>query len=342
MSFERWIRRSALVGGLGLLLSNSALTTAQAQTATQQQDRASTANPYTHWNRGWEVAFRPTGTLLAGGSTDQPQLRLWELPSLKPLRTFGSHSESIESLVWSPDGSLLASGSRDRTIKIWDAEQAIELHALTGHDGWVWDLAWSPDGKRLASASYDGSVKLWDPQQGRLLSTLQASSLPVLAVTWNSDGTLLAAAGREGPIWIWDSESLAPRKTLTGHATGVACLRFIGADKLASGGWDKLVKIWAAGAGRQLLELGGHRGSVHELAVSSDGSELASVSTDGSLIIWDCASGVLVHRIYGKSEGMRSLDWSPDGRYLVAVEWRRALLRLFDTAEWKEVASAPG
>jgi WD40 repeat protein len=325
----------------GLALGASALLFAQPQDRPHAPAQSG-ANPYTHWNRSWEVAFQPGAALLAGGSTDQPQLQLWKVPELEPLRSFGAHTESIEALAWHPEGQWLASGSRDRTVKIWDSESGRELHTLASHDGWVWDLAWSPDGRRLASASYDGTVKIWAPQSGQLLETLAASELPLFAVAWSRDGRLLAAGGKEGPIWIWDGETLAPRAPLTGHRSGVACLRFAGKDKLASGGWDRLVKIWSAADGKQLLELGGHRGSIHELATSPDGRLVASISTDTTLIVWDCDQGALVQRIFGHSEGMRSLDWSSDGRYLIAVEWKVGRLRLFATDGWTEVRSAAG
>ncbi|HEX9635953.1 MAG TPA: WD40 repeat domain-containing protein [Acidobacteriota bacterium] len=333
-------RFEALAGwilGGALLLAAAALLPAQ-----QKSDPVPTSNPYIHWNRSWEVAFRPDGSMIAGGSTDEPKLRLWRVPSLEALQTFGSHGEAIEALAWHPAGKLLASGSRDRTIKIWDSESGAELHTLSGHDGWVWDLAWSPDGRRLASAGYDGAVKLWDAEQGRLLETLPISELPLFAVTWSSDGKLLAAGGKQGPIWIWDAETLASRPALRGHESGVACLSFGGPDRLASGGWDRLVKIWSATEAKQELELGGHRGAIHDLVASPDGRYVASISTDGSLIIWNADNGSLVERIHGSSEGMRSLDWSSDGRYLVAVEWRIAQLRLFATEDWKQIAAVRG
>ena len=65
-------------------------------------------------------------------------------------------------MAYSPDCSLLASGSADKTVRIWDLATGQETGTLVGHSDWVRDVSFSPDGRRLASASHDGTVKIWD------------------------------------------------------------------------------------------------------------------------------------------------------------------------------------
>jgi WD40 repeat protein len=74
---------------------------------------------------------------------------------------FISHSESVRSVAFSPDGKYLASGSGDYTVKLWSIESQKEVTTLQGHDKSVNSVAFSPDGKYLVSGSQDKTVKLW-------------------------------------------------------------------------------------------------------------------------------------------------------------------------------------
>ncbi len=77
---------------------------------------------------------------------------------------FIGHSWSVNSVVFSPDGKYLASGSADETVKLWSVESQKEVTMLQGHDNTVYSVAFSPDGKYLASGSQDKTVKLWSIQ----------------------------------------------------------------------------------------------------------------------------------------------------------------------------------
>ena len=72
------------------------------------------------------------------------------------------HSNSVNSVAFSPDGKTLASASSDNTIKLWHLESQKPIATLTGHSNWVYSVAFSPDGKTLASASDDNTIKLWN------------------------------------------------------------------------------------------------------------------------------------------------------------------------------------
>jgi WD40 repeat protein len=79
----------------------------------------------------------------------------------RELRTLAGHSNEIESVSFSPDGTMLASASWDLTIKLWEVGSGREMRALTGHTQWVQGVAFAPDGTLLASGANDSTVRLW-------------------------------------------------------------------------------------------------------------------------------------------------------------------------------------
>jgi WD40 repeat protein len=109
--------------------------------------------------------------------------------------------------VFSPGGTLLASGSHDTTIKLWDVATGRELQRLSGHTSAVVAVAFSLDGRKLASAGGDGTVRLWDPAAGKELQTLTGHSGWLWSVAFAPYGSLLASGSWEGVIKFWDAET---------------------------------------------------------------------------------------------------------------------------------------
>ncbi len=182
-------------------------------------------------------------------------------------RTLRGHTDGVYAVAISPDAKCIATGGRDRTIKLWDIETEKLIRTLEGHDGMVLRLAFSPDGTTLASGGEDQTIKIWDVATGRETATLKGHRNWVCAVSFSPDGRRLASASADSTVKLWDLATSATTATLRGHQDEVWTVEFSpDGAQLASGGKDRTVRIWDAASAEQLGVLDRHNGEVYTLA----------------------------------------------------------------------------
>ncbi|PGG95247.1 hypothetical protein AJ79_10165 [Helicocarpus griseus UAMH5409] len=200
------------------------------------------------------------------------------------LQTLMGHSNSVHSVAFSSDGSTLASGSSDDTIKLWDVETGKELQTLMGHSGSVKSVAFSSNGLTLASGSSDHTIKLWDVETSKELQTLRGH--------YGSFDML---------VKLWDVQTDKVLQTLKSYSGQVYSVVFSpDGSTLASGSSDHIIKLWDIETDEELQILTGHSHCVDSVAFSPDGSTLASGLFDNTIKLWDIKSscyGVIPTRL---------------------------------------------
>ena len=172
------------------------------------------APDYTKWDlpdgvtarlgKGWinGMAFSPDGIRLAVASPIGVWIYDVRAGNEKELDLLTADALNPISVAYSPDGTTLASGSDDKTVRLWDARTRKHITILKEHTDGVNSVVYSPDGIILASGSYDKTVRLWDARTGEHITTLTGHRGSVFSVVFSPDGTTLATGSSDSTIFL--------------------------------------------------------------------------------------------------------------------------------------------
>lgn len=200
----------------------------------------------------------------------------------------------ISSLMFSPDGKTIITGSTDTGVKLWDVQTGKIIRTLHGQHEGVTSAAFSPDGQKVLTGGIEGNIELWDRKTGmKMLSFDNQTHHPILSISFSPDGR-----------------------------------------KAVSGGTDYNVRVWDIETGRQDFVLLGHRGPVKSVSFSADGKMVLSAGGDkkvgGCCKWWDIETRKEIGEIYD-TDYIKFAAFTPDGKRILIGSGRT--LKLWDTKQ---------
>ena len=207
--------------------------------------------------------------------------------------TFEGHTNQVSSVAFSLDGTILASGSYDGTIKLWDMATQQNIGTFEGHTDAVSSVTFSADGTILASGSCDGTTKLWDVAAQQNIDILEEDGLApcIYSVAFSPDGALLAIGRGNDPfggtVKLWE---VSTRRIIASFVPHLGSVTFVSFSRdggtLASGSQDGTVKLWDVATYAQIASLP-HTAEVWAVSFSPDGGTLVSGTRTGTVELWD-------------------------------------------------------
>ncbi len=266
-------------------------------------------------------------------------------PSPTDVPQTGPGQMDVTCVAWSPDGTMIASGSNDSTVLV--------RNVITGHTilrqpqpTHIQSVAWSPDGTKIASGNQDGSVQIWDATTGYVIAHAGGTSSPQeTSLSWSPDGKKIATTGAQ----VWDATSGKPLLTYQNTETNSPVAWSPDGTSIASGG-VAAVYVWNAANGQFITQYnGGSMGSLLNTVVwSPDGKFIAASYVLGNLVnVWNTTTGQLTTS-YGDDNQPVSgnvVAWSPDGKKMASLSpegiqiWDPATGKPLSTITLKDTAT---
>ncbi|KAH7915632.1 WD40-repeat-containing domain protein [Hygrophoropsis aurantiaca] len=231
-----------------------------------------------------------------------------------------SMKSSIQSIAFSPDGKLLASGNDTEGVQLWNAITGINVANLGPKEKPSCAVRFSPSGAYVAVGCGNGLVTMWDTLTGQtVIDDDEQHDKPVKSLVFSHNSAILASASQDNYIQLWDVSQGHFLRRLTLEGT-VLHFAFSSNNRLlVSGCEDTTIIIWNLESATLHRKLKGHSAAVNCVAVSDDNTLLASGSDDKTVRVWDTRTGVCLRTYPGHDNPIRAVRLAPDNGHVISI-----------------------
>jgi polar amino acid transport system permease protein len=240
-------------------------------------------------------------------------------------------TSEVYDLALSPDGNLVAAGTRDGMIRLWDIADDWSVRTLTGHTGPVTSVAFSSSDATLFSAGHDGTARLWSMSSGQAERVMDAGDGPLNDLAMAADGSILATIGKDGVVRVWDAEMGQVVQSIGPNENTKLAVALSPDGTLVAAGDGENIQTWDARTGESLQRLEGrwedeekqetwlgHLKEVTAMAFSPDGAYLASGDAEGATLIWDIQQGQVAWMTKGHLGMVEDIEFDATGQYVLS------------------------
>jgi serine/threonine protein kinase len=242
------------------------------------------------------------------------------------LLTLTGHNDIINSVTISKNDEIIASGSRDGTIKLWNAETGDPIKTISSKGALINSVAFSPDCNTIAGAigkvgmygGVSGEVLLWDVKTGKLLHVFSGHESIVLSVAFSPDGKILASTSMDDTLRLWDTQTGELIRILKGHEKDVTSVAFsYNGELIATSSTDTTVRIWNAKTGALIkVLLKRYETPLTSVVFSPNNRILVTGCFDKTARVWDLTTGGLPNLMIGHKGPVNSVAITSDGEIL--------------------------
>ncbi len=252
----------------------------------------------------------------------------WDAETYQKIGEFkNAHKSAVNHLVFTPDGTRLASCSSDFAVRLWDFDVVMQSRDFEGHDGPVWTAVFSPDGTKILTASADKTVRVWNRDIGNVAFTIKDHTGPATVAQYSPDGKLIASGGADKVVRIFEADSGKALRTGEGHIGTITFLDFsLDSKKIVSCGSDRRIIVWDADTGKPLYTINDNPSIVAGVVFSPSGQQIAVANIDQTIRLYEASKGKLQQSWNAHGVAVNGVAYSPNGQYLASCGADMAVL----------------